>query len=113
MDFQLTEEQRMIADSATQLGERFGLEYWRDLDARKAYPHECWRAICEAGLCGVALPSEYGGSELGVFEMALIIERLAATGAGSTEIGRAHVCTPVTNAHTVCRILIEKKKNNK
>src|SRR3546814_3512335 len=25
------------------------------------------------------------------------------------EIGRAHVCTPVTNAHIVCRLLIEKK----
>src|SRR3546814_3240186 len=28
------------------------------------------------------------------------------------EIGRAHVCTPVTNANLVCRLLIEKKKNN-
>src|SRR3546814_8010249 len=26
------------------------------------------------------------------------------------EIGRAHVCTPVTNAHLVCRLLPEKKK---
>src|SRR3546814_8927135 len=26
------------------------------------------------------------------------------------EIGRAHVCTPVTNAHPVCRLLLEKKK---
>src|SRR3546814_10064088 len=26
------------------------------------------------------------------------------------EIGRAHVCTPVTNAHLVCRLLIEQKK---
>src|SRR3546814_2292522 len=25
------------------------------------------------------------------------------------EIGRAHVCTPVTNAHTVCRLLLAKK----
>src|SRR3546814_2797351 len=25
------------------------------------------------------------------------------------EIGRAHVCTPVTNAHLVCRLLLEKK----
>src|SRR3546814_3635553 len=25
------------------------------------------------------------------------------------EIGRAHVCTPVTNAHIVCRLLLEKK----
>src|SRR3546814_3772777 len=26
------------------------------------------------------------------------------------KIGRAHVCTPVTNAHHVCRILLEKKQ---
>src|SRR3546814_5704205 len=29
------------------------------------------------------------------------------------EIGRAHVCTPVTNAHLVCRLLLEKKKKLK
>src|SRR3546814_8430279 len=28
------------------------------------------------------------------------------------QIGRAHVCTPVTNAHLVCRLLLEKKKRN-
>src|SRR3546814_6926927 len=28
----------------------------------------------------------------------------------SEEIGRAHVRTPVTNAHLVCRLLLEKKK---
>src|SRR3546814_9941455 len=27
------------------------------------------------------------------------------------EIGRAHVCTPVTNAHLVCRLLLAKKKS--
>src|SRR3546814_10377231 len=27
------------------------------------------------------------------------------------KIGRAHVCTPVTNAHLVCRLLLEQKKN--
>src|SRR3546814_5786122 len=30
----------------------------------------------------------------------------------SEEIGRAHVRTPVTNAHLVCRLLLEKKKHN-
>src|SRR3546814_10816854 len=29
------------------------------------------------------------------------------------KIGRAHVGTPVTNAHLVCRLLLEKKKPNK
>src|SRR3546814_2311226 len=27
------------------------------------------------------------------------------------QIGRAHVCTPVTNAHLVCRLLLEKNKH--
>src|SRR3546814_3551336 len=27
------------------------------------------------------------------------------------QIGRAHVWTPVTNAHLVCRLLLEKKNN--
>src|SRR3546814_6448959 len=31
---------------------------------------------------------------------------------GKDEIGRAHVCTPVTNAHLVCRLMPEKKKKN-
>src|SRR3546814_3227558 len=29
---------------------------------------------------------------------------------GGVQIGRAHVWTPVTNAHLVCRLLLEKKK---
>src|SRR3546814_2472890 len=28
---------------------------------------------------------------------------------GMDQIGRAHVCTPVTNAHLVCRMLLETK----
>src|SRR3546814_2487286 len=34
----------------------------------------------------------------------------AHTNTDLTEIGRAHVCTPVTNAHLACRLLLEKKK---
>src|SRR5690606_31881637 len=68
--------------------------YWRKIDAQKAFPTECWKAICEAGLCGVALPSEYGGSDLGVVEMALIIENLAAAGAGST-VGQLFMINPI------------------
>src|SRR3546814_6474201 len=29
------------------------------------------------------------------------------------KIGRAHVCTPVTNAHLVCRLLLETKNDTK
>jgi acyl-CoA dehydrogenase len=43
MDFQVTDEQKMIADTARKVGERFGLDYWRDHDKRKAFPHEFWK----------------------------------------------------------------------
>src|SRR3546814_7542448 len=38
------------------------------------------------------------------------IENLIAPYCGNAQIGRAHVCTPVPNAHLVCRLLLEKKK---
>src|SRR3546814_3755390 len=41
----------------------------------------------------------------------LFDERSVATAMkGCMEIGRAHVRTPVTNAHLVCRIVLENKK---
>ena len=94
MNFELTEEQRMIAATARQVGERFGLDYWRKIDAEKKFPTEIWQAICDAGLGGVALPPEYGGSGLGMLEMALIVENLAAAGAGST-IGQMFMVNPI------------------
>jgi acyl-CoA dehydrogenase len=94
MDFRLTDEQRMIAQSARQLGERFGLEYWRKQDAEKQFPTEYWRAVCEAGLGAVALPAEHGGAGLGMLEMALIIENLSAAGGGST-VGQLFMINPI------------------
>ncbi len=84
MDFRLTDEQTLMVETARRVGERFGLDYWRDLDARKAFPAEIWQAICDAGLAAAALPEEYGGSGLGMMEIALIVETLCAAGAGST-----------------------------
>lgn len=80
----LTEDQRNLVDLCHQVGARFGLEYWRDIDARGEFPHACWQAICDAGLCGIAMPQEYGGSELGMTEFALAVEALCASGAGAT-----------------------------
>src|SRR3546814_3320503 len=31
---------------------------------------------------------------------------------GPSQIGRAHVCTPVTNAHLVCRLLLDTQNNS-
>src|SRR3546814_7163751 len=37
--------------------------------------------------------------------------RVPAAPLPEAEIGRAHVCTPVPNAHLVCRLLLAKKKS--
>src|SRR3546814_1719737 len=39
------------------------------------------------------------------------IWRLVEQRRGEAEIGRAHVCTPVTNAHLVCCLLLETNNN--
>src|SRR5690606_38686865 len=102
MNFDLSDEQKMIAESARKVGERFGLDYWRDHDARKAFPQEFWHAVCEAGLCGVALPEEHGGSGLGMVEMALIVEQLAAAGGGST-VGQLFMINPIFGGVSISR----------
>lgn len=95
-------EREMIVDLARAVGERFGLDYWRNQDALGQFPREAWSEICKTGLCGVALPEEYGGAGLGVVEMALIVEELAAAGAGAT-VGQLFMINPIFGGVAVSR----------
>ncbi len=109
MEFRLSEDQRLLVETARKVGERFGPEYWRDLDARKAYPAEAWAAICEAGLCGIALPEAYGGSGLGMLEMALAVEALTAGGAGST-LAQMFMLNPIFGGVSIARFGTPEQK---
>ena len=109
MDFRFNDEQRMIVDTARELGERFGLEYWRSHDDAKAFPAEYWKAVCDAGLAGVALPEEHGGSGLGMMEMTLIVEALSATGGGST-VGQLFMINPIFGGVSISRFGNETMK---
>jgi acyl-CoA dehydrogenase len=109
MNFTLSEEQQMMVDTARRIGAEFGVDYWRDIDAAKKFPEAMWQAICEAGLCGVALPEQYGGSGLGMFEMALIVEALSESGGGST-LGQLFMIDPIFGGVSVSRFGSEKQK---
>lgn len=102
MDFRLTDEQKMMIATARAVGDRFGLEYWRKQDEAKAFPKDYWRAVCEAGLCGAALPTEHGGSGLGMLDLALAVEHLAATGGGST-VGQLFMINPIFGGVAISR----------
>src|SRR3546814_8009706 len=61
-----------------------------------------------------ARPGQGGGGGQGCADTELRRGRTGGRGAATGglrrgEIGRAHVRTPVTNAHLVCRLLLEKK----
>ena len=62
---------------------RFPDAYWRDLDARRAYPGEFVRALTEAGYLAALVPEEYGGSGLGVAEASIILEEINRNGGNS------------------------------
>lgn len=102
MEFTLTDEQKMMIETAHRVGEDFGLDYWREKDRKKEFPGEMWKAICKAGLCGVALPEQYGGSGRGMLDMALIVETLCATGAGST-LGQLFMSNPIFGGVAISR----------
>jgi acyl-CoA dehydrogenase len=109
MNLTLTEEQNIMVETARRVGEKFGLAYWQEKDRRKEFPEEAWRAICEAGLSGVSLPEEFGGSGSGMLDMALIIEALAATGAGST-VGQLFMCNPIFGGVAISRYGSERMR---
>lgn len=84
----------MLQETARRVGADFGVDYWRAKDAAHEFPKEVWQAICDTGLCGIALPEAYGGSGLGMLELTIAIEELAAAGAGST-LGQLFILNPV------------------
>ena len=76
----MTEAFADIRDSVGALCADFPGEYWRRLDAERAYPEEFVRALTEAGFLAALIPQEYGGSGLGIAEAAAIMEEIQKSG---------------------------------
>ena len=110
MDFSLTDEQRMICDTARKVGEKFGLDYWREHDKNKEFPKEFWKEVCDAGIGGITLPEKYGGSGLGMFEMALVVEELAKCGGGAT-VGQLFMVNPIFGGVAIGKYGSEEMKD--
>src|SRR3546814_1404408 len=62
-----------------------------------------WGAATEPD---IVVPASLGFGSVAVGGSGSLVATVDNAG---NEIGRAHVCTPVTNAHLVCRLMLEKK----
>ncbi len=69
-----------IREEVRKLCTRFPGEYWRKLDAERAYPTEFVTALTESGYLGALIPEEYGGAGLPLAGAAAILETVQAEG---------------------------------
>src|SRR5512147_12627 len=76
----MTETFEAIRTSVRALCAGFAGEYWRRLDAERAYPTEFVDALTEAGFLAALIPEEYGGSGLNLGAAAAILEEVHASG---------------------------------
>ena len=77
MDFQFSEEQKMISNSAKDFAEQHIRPNIMKWDESQYFPREILEKAGEMGFMGIFIPEEYGGSGLGYHEYVSIIEEIS------------------------------------
>ena len=97
MDFDLTEEQRLLQDSlARLLADRYGFEQRKGYMASpEGWSREMWSSYAELGLLGLPFSEEEGGFGGGAVETMLVAEQM----------GRAHRARALAPDHGARRRL--------
>lgn len=91
MDFDLSAEQTQVRNGVRELAATFSDEYWAERDDKHEFPWDFYNAFAEAGWLGIAIPEEYGGGGLGILEASLLLEEVAASGAGMNGCSPMHL----------------------
>ncbi|WP_294221486.1 acyl-CoA dehydrogenase family protein [uncultured Shimia sp.] len=81
--FDFSETQQMIRDTIAKVCEPFDDHYWLQRDTDGQFPDEFCDAIAGAGMLGIAMPEDYGGSGLGITEAATMVQAITETGAAN------------------------------
>jgi len=78
--FDPTADYAAIREGVAQVCKEFPGAYWRDLDAKRAYPEAFVKALSTAGYLSAMIPEEYGGSGLNLSAAATILEEIHRSG---------------------------------
>lgn len=78
MNFNFTDEQKMLRDSARGLCEKMSpMEYVLEMeDDERGYTPELWNAMSELGWTGLIIPEEYGGVGMGFMDLIVLLEEM-------------------------------------
>jgi alkylation response protein AidB-like acyl-CoA dehydrogenase len=77
MEFELSEEHRLIKDTARRIAREVVAPRAKEVDETGDYPHDFFDAFKKAGLLGMAIPESMGGTGNGIFPICLAIEEVA------------------------------------
>ncbi|MDH6284994.1 acyl-CoA dehydrogenase [Rhodococcus sp. LBL1] len=91
MDFDLTEDQKTIRDAVRELAGKFDEQYWVEKDSAHEFPTEFYDAFAKGGWLGITTPEEYGGHGLGITEASILLQEVAASGAGMNGASSMHL----------------------
>ena len=91
MDFAFTPEQLALRDAVSRICDRYPDEYWLERDREGGFPEPLHADLARDGWLGIAMPQEYGGAGLGMTEAALMMQTIAASGAGFTGASAVHM----------------------
>ncbi|MEM9138602.1 MAG: acyl-CoA dehydrogenase family protein [Pseudomonadota bacterium] len=90
MDFSLTPDQQSLLDGLTGALQPFDDAYWLDCDRDARFPDAFVKAMADGGWLGITMPTEHGGSGLGVTEATLMMGEVARRG-GMTAASSIHM----------------------
>jgi butyryl-CoA dehydrogenase len=98
MEFELTEEQKMIRDTAREFAAREIAPRAAELDKTGRWPSEILVKMADLGLMGVAIPQEHGGAGMDSLSYALAMEEISAACASCgviMSVNNSLFCDPV------------------
>jgi alkylation response protein AidB-like acyl-CoA dehydrogenase len=82
VNFTESDEQQALRAAVSELGRRYGYAYYTRQARQGSRLTELWQEAAKLGFLGVNLPEEYGGGGAGMYELAIVLEELAAAGCG-------------------------------
>ncbi|MCG2621205.1 acyl-CoA/acyl-ACP dehydrogenase [Arthrobacter sp. I2-34] len=91
MDFELTDDHQTIRSAVRGLAAKFDDQYWMEKDENHEFPAEFYGAFADGGWLGMTIPEEYGGHGLGITEASILLEEVAASGAGMNGASSMHL----------------------
>jgi acyl-CoA dehydrogenase len=91
MDFTTDPDHEAIVDAVDRLCARFDDTYWSACDHEHRFPWDFYDAMAAGGWIGIAIPEEFGGGGRGITEASLVLNRIAASGAGMNGSSAVHL----------------------